>query len=396
MNGPLLGRGARGGPDRAGPADGPLLDDDGQDLLADDDAADRAFLEALDAPARRGRARRRPRRGWAVLVVLALLALPFVAAAGWLWWQVDPPGGAGEAVTVDVEDGWSVRRIGEELEGRGVIGSALAFELWARATGAGPFLAGRHELARDLGVRAAADALEQPPLVTFERLALPPGLTLPEIAERVGRLPGRSAERFLAVAASGSVRSRYQPPGVTSLEGLLFPDTYLVDENEDETAILSRLVTRFDDMADEVGLAGAPALGVTPYEAVVVASLVQAEAGVEEDRPLIAAVVFNRLRDGMMLQIDATLWYARGRRDGPITNADKLVDSPYNTYRVTGLPPTPILSVTEASLRAVLAPAAVPYRYYVLIDKSGKHRFAETFAEHERNVAEARAKGLLG
>jgi UPF0755 protein len=106
-------------------------------------------------------------------------------------------------------------------------------------------------------------------------------------------------------------------------------------------------------------------------------------------------VVDNRLRDGMPLQIDATLLYARGSREGPITQADYDRDSPYNTYRTTGLPPTPISTVTATSIDAALHPADVPYKFYVLIDKNGKHKFATTYAEHQRNVAEARRKGLL-
>jgi UPF0755 protein len=105
--------------------------------------------------------------------------------------------------------------------------------------------------------------------------------------------------------------------------------------------------------------------------------------------------VENRLRDGMPLQIDATLLYARGTREGPITPADYDRASPYNTYRNSGLPPTPISTVTATSIDAALHPADVPYKFYVLIDKSGKHKFATTYEEHQRNVAEARRKGLL-
>jgi UPF0755 protein len=138
----------------------------------------------------------------------------------------------------------------------------------------------------------------------------------------------------------------------------------------------------------------------TPYEAVVAASHIQTEAQRAEDAPLISAVIRNRLADGTPLQIDSTLCYARLQSTGagcppPPTNADKEIDSPYNTYRVTGLPPTPISSVTEASLAAAIAPADVPYTYYVIADENGKHAFATTLEEHDRNVAAAREKGLL-
>ena len=211
------------------------------------------------------------------------------------------------------------------------------------------------------------------------KLALPPGLTFDEIAARVGRLPGRSADRFRAVAASGTVRSKFQPATVQSLEGLTWPDTYFVSSTEDEQAILRTIVQAFDRHGDAIGLGQSP----DPYRAVVIASLIQREAGVDEDRPLIAAVVENRLRDRMPLQIDATVVYARGGGTAPLTDADFQRNSPYNTYLVAGLPPTPISTVTEPSLRAALHPANVPYKYYVLTDKNGKHAFAVTFAEHQ-------------
>ena len=156
--------------------------------------------------------------------------------------------------------------------------------------------------------------------------------------------------------------------------------------------MLKTLVEHFDEQATKAGLATSP----DPYRTVIIASLIQTEAKLDEDRPLIAAVVENRLRDDMPLQIDATLLYARGSRAGPITDADYDRDSPYNTYRNRGLPPTPISTVTRTSIEAALHPADVPYKFYVLIDENGKHKFATTFAEHEANVAEARRKGLLG
>jgi len=279
------------------------------------------------------------------------------------------------------------------------VGSSLAFQLYARMRGAGPFQDGPYQLRKNLGVRDAVSKLEAGPAQgnTDLELTLPPGLTLQQIAERVEQqLPGRTAATFLEIANSGVVRSRYQPPEVTSLEGLLFPDTYLVAKAEDEEAIVRKLVDAFDQKADAAGVAaGAAVIGRTPYEAIVTGSLIEREAGVEEDRPLISAVVFNRLRDGMPLQIDATLCYIKGGCTTPLTDADKELDSPYNTYRVPALPPTPISSVSEASLRAAVAPAAVPFKFYVLSDASGKHAFAETVEQHDANVQAAREKGLL-
>ena len=221
-------------------------------------------------------------------------------------------------------------------------------------------------------------------------------VALAMIAAKVGALPGRSADRFLHLAAGGTVRSKYQPAGTTSLEGLTWPDTYYVTPTEDEAVILRRIVDRYDAEVARLGIpTRAAAKGESVYTATITASLIQGEAGVDSDRPLISAVIANRLAQGMPLQIDATVLYAIGHRKASNTAADRAVDSPYNTYRVRGLPPTPIATVTKASLLAALHPASTTYLYYVLAAADGHHAFASTYAERLRNVEAARRAGLL-
>jgi cell division protein YceG involved in septum cleavage len=225
------------------------------------------------------------------------------------------------------------------------------------------------------------------------QLLLRPGLTINGIAATVAQLPGHTAAGFLQVANSGLIRSSYEPATTNSLEGLLFPDTYFVLPNESYASILHRLVDRFDQIGDQIGLGGTTA--VTPYQTIVVASLIQQEVKVPTDAPLVAAVIYNRLKLGMPLQIDATLCYVKGGCPPVPSNADKQRVSPYNTYKVTGLPPTPIASVTMASLQAAMAPASVPYLYYVISDASGKLAFSTTLAGQNHNIAIAHQKGLL-
>ena len=337
------------------------------------------------------------RRGRIVFGTLAVLLLVGLGAGLWVLRQVNPGGGPGEKVAVDVVPGTSLAGVADRLEDKGVITSARIFRVYLKLKG-GPetVQAGEYELRTNLSMGDARAALRRGPSIKFDKLTIPEGLTLDQIADRVGALAGRNRDRFLAAARSGAVRSKWQPPGHTNLEGLLFPDTYLVTDKEDDTAILRRLVGRFDQVADEVGLgAAAGPTGLGPYQLIVAASLVESEAKVKEDRSLIASVISNRLQKGMKLQIDATVLYALGEHKDRVLYKDLEVDSPYNTYKIDGLPPTPISAAGKASLEAMLHPADTTYLYYVLSDKNGKHAFATTASEFEALKAEARRKGLL-
>lgn len=339
------------------------------------------------------------RRRRAILLLGGIVAAPVLVVAigaAWYRWQLDPPGGAGRPVVVEVESGWGVRDIGAELRRRGVIGSDLAFAVYARTAGDGGFEAGRYELRRGMGVRPAVRVLDAGPVRTYVDLLVPPGLWLSQVVRRIGALPGFDPAAVTAAIGAGEARSRFQPAGVDSLEGVLAPDTFRVGTAEDEGDVLRTMTRLFDERASALGLGRGPVRGLAAYDIIKVASMIEAEAGVDSDRPLIAGVIYNRLERGMPLQIDATLIYARGDagRRG-LSDADKAIDSPYNTYRRTGLPPTPIALVSEASLRAALAPAATDALYYVVTDRSGRHAFARTLEEHERNIADAVRRGVL-
>ncbi|MCA1843187.1 MAG: endolytic transglycosylase MltG [Actinobacteria bacterium] len=351
------------------------------------------FPAEPDPSANRGRVNRRGRFVFGVLAVLLVVGL---GAGLWVLRQVTPSGGPGEKVAVDIVPGSSVAGVASKLEDKGVVSSARIFRLYLKLRGGpGTVQAGEYELHTNLSMGEAKTALQRGPSIKFAKLTIPEGLTLDAIADKVGALPGHSKDKFLAAAKSGTVRSKWQPPGATNLEGLLFPDTYLVTDKEDDAAVLRRLVGRFDQVADEVGLgAAARPTGLGPYQLIVAASLVESEAKVKDDRPLIASVIANRLQKGMKLQIDATVLYAIGHKD-KVLYSDLEVDSPYNTYKIDGLPPTPISAPGKASLEAMLHPADTTYLYYVLSDKNGKHAFATTPAEFEALKAEAHRKGLL-
>lgn len=315
--------------------------------------------------------------------------------AAWFVRELDPPGGPGAAVQVVIPDGSSAKEIGNLLESAGVIRSASAFGVYTRVKGIEGLRAGRYQLHRNMAVSDVIRILQGGPSAEFARLVIPEGLTVEEIAERVGRIKGRDAGRFIELARSGTIRSRIQPQHISTLEGLLFPDTYYISHDEDETAIIERMIGRFEQVAEEVGLIGGATPQEDPYRAVIVASMIETEAKVASERPLISAVIFNRLRISMRLQIDATVLYALGRHKTSLTNTDLKVDSPYNTYRVPGLPPTPIAAPGKASLAAAVSPANVPYIYYVLVERSGKHGFTASAAEFEKWKADSKRRGVF-
>jgi UPF0755 protein len=349
-------------------------------------------VAALNNPARARRAelQRMRRHNLATFVVVAALLTPLAIGSAWVLSNVERSAANDPDVTVEVLPGWTAVEIGDALQQAGVISSSAEFQQIAASSNFSAFRAGQYLFVPDISAREALDILRGGPALNVpdDELLLPPGLTLAGIAERVGKLPGRSADVFMQVAQSGTVRSRYQPEGVNSLEGLTWPDTYFIGANETETQILQRIVTEFDDRADQLGLAGAT--GLSPYQALIAASLIQTESGSDEDSPKISAVIRNRLNEGMLLQIDATLCYAKGGCPPVPVDADRKIESPYNTYKVPGLPPTPIATASGASITAALNPTGDSYLFYVS-DKNGVTYFADTQGEHERNVQKARS-----
>jgi UPF0755 protein len=340
-----------------------------------------------------------PRRRWvlrSILVFLVALLVAGVLGVRWVERRLHPRGPVGPEVAVTVAPGTSTGGIGTLLEREGIVADATVFRWYVKLLGAGPFQAGDFTFEQRSDMKRVVDVLERGPEVRRDRITIPEGSTLEQIAERVGQLPGRSAETFRQVALSGQVRSQFQPEGSNNLEGLLFPDTYFVTDDDDETIILRRMVERFDQVAGELGYAGAQeAAGRSPYETVVIASMVEREAKVQEDRGKISRVIHNRLQADMLLQIDATLIYGLGGDRERLLNTDLQSDSPYNTYRLKGLPPTPIASPGRAALQAAIAPEAGPWLFYVLADEEGRHAFAVTGEEFERLRRQAQEKGLL-
>jgi len=353
--------------------------------VVDEDELDTGEWEEFPAATRSRR-----RLVFGILGGLALIVL----ISGFLGYRyidskVSPSGPSGAQVQVTIPLGANRDKIATILRQAGVIDNTTVFSWYARFEGSGDFQAGDYTFRQHQGYKQILDTLAKGSDVRPDRITVPEGFTLNQIAARVGRIPGKSAQKFLDAANSGLVRSQFSPPGNDKLEGLLFPDTYFVQPKDDEVSILRRMVEAFDQQAVAAGLPeAAQRQGLSVYQLATIASMVEREAKVPEDRGKIASVITNRLQRKMTLDVDATLLYGVG-------SVDKSSPSPYNTYKIAGLPPTPIANAGRPSLDAAATPDATPYLYYVIADKDGRHAFATNLADHNKNVAAARAKGLL-
>lgn len=334
------------------------------------------------------------RRRRLLVGLIAALGLTAAIVAGWYSYALGGSGD-GKPVRVVVEPGDSARSIATSLEHAGVIRSAFAFRVHLRLNGVGTILKpGAYDLRTGLGATAVIQALvEGIPLEVF-RFTIPEGRALRQIAKIIGQNTPISEEAFLRAAKSGRHRSGLAPKA-TNLEGLLWPDTYEIAEDMTADGVVALLVGTFEARAAKLGIAeAAAALGVTPYEAVIVASLVEREARTQPDRPKIASVIYNRLAISMRLQIDATVQYLlfleTGEWPDRILYRDLEIRSPYNTYRSQGLPPTPIAVPGEAALVAALHPADTEFLFYVACGDDGSHAFGRTASEHNANIRRCR------
>ena len=326
-----------------------------------------------------------------LLVILAILALPaflWLRSVGLL--KASDPSGR---VTVTIPKGAGTSEIGDLLAEKGVVSSALGFRIALYLEGtAGDIQAGKYTLSRGLSAKdALAELLEGPEAPEIVEVTFPEGSWLEQFADIYASASGRDRQEFIDLATSGDIRSKWQPESIDTLEGLLFPATYEFAGKDDTRDVVRRLVDEFEDrFGDAGGEQATRSLGITPYEAVIVASMIEAEAFIDSERPKIASVIYNRLDEGIPLGIDATIIYALGERGRDLTDEDLAIDSPYNTREVVGLPPTPIGSPGEASLEAALHPADTNLFYYVLADCEGRHAFSETYEEFQANVARYR------
>ncbi len=311
---------------------------------------------------------------------------------------------AGNAVTVEIPAGSSARFIAALLEDEGVIARGADFEDAVSARGVASRLkAGEYALVSGTGVDDIIDILVAgPEPVKTIRITVIEGLTIEEMLASLADQTDFTVDQLAAPLLDGTVTSPYlpdeAPEGSEELarwEGLLAPDTYEFRADATAETIVGKLAQTLTDRVNAIDWTELEALELTPYDGLIIASLIEGEAKLDEERPLIASVFTNRLELGIALQSCATIIYALGGDHNEVLLEDLEIDSPYNTYLYPGLPPTPIAGVRMASLEAAAAPADTEYLYFVLINNDGTHGFSATLEEHNRLKEQAKADGVL-
>jgi len=331
--------------------------------------------------------------------IAALVALALAIALVWFLVSLFQPfagSGSGKVIVV-IPKGASSSRIGSILARDGVVSSGFFFDIRATLAGKrGSLHSGRFQLRHDMSYSAAIDALSKPPpQAIIVKVVIPEGYTRRQIADLVAE--DSLGGSYLAASTGSRVLNtrRYgAPAGTRDLEGFLFPATYELKAGAPAAQLVDEQLAAFGERFTSDDVRRARALHVTPYQLLTVASMIEREAQTSADRPKIAAVIYNRLRDGMPLGIDATIYYAVEEQKGiatytgELTDSQLKIDSPYNTRTHKGLPPTPISNPGAASIEAAAHPAHVPYLYYVAgADGCGEQVFSRTVAEFEKNVA---------
>ncbi len=336
--------------------------------------------------------------------IVWLILIAALGTAGWFAWAVLTPTEPSGPTFVMLHPGYSTRRIAAELKGAGLIRSEQAFVLWhylhpKRSLKAGEYLFDKPASMLDIQKRLQRGD------VYFRTVVVPEGFTMFDIARAVEAAGLGPAADFLKEAQSDTALIADIDPGAQSLEGYLFPDTYEFSRMMNMHEMAAAMIKQFREVAHQTGMVSAnPSEGIaastpshTPHEIVTMASIVEKETSVAEERPVVASVYYNRLAKNIALDADPSIIYAEllnGTYTGKLHHDDMQFSSPYNTYRHAGLPPGPIGNPGRSALEAAMHPAQSDY-YYFVADAQGHHRFARTMEEHDKNVAAYR-KAMQG
>lgn len=310
--------------------------------------------------------------------VLGLIYLLFT-------FTVDSEQAAGKgSVMVTVEEGDTLDSVAGKLADSGAVGNATIFKLEARFEGAAADLKpGEYRIPPGTSNREILTTLSAGQETPTFKLTIPEGLTLAQTAEAVAEQSDIPVEEFEEAARRTDYGYAFlEDPAIETTEGFLFPKQYEFQEGAEAPVVVNRMLEQY--LFETQGLdfeTAQESLNLSEYELLTVASLIEKEAANEEERALIASVIYNRLREDMPLQIDATVQYALGEAKENLSLEDLEVDSPYNTYKINELPPGPIANPGIESIRAALRPADTDYLYYVLDADGNSHTFTNDYEE---------------
>jgi len=333
----------------------------------------------------------------ALMAVLAGASILVVLAAAFLLIRGLLKQHAPASVEVTIPRGLTAEQIGQVLQEKKVVNSSFAFKVYAELHGvSNSFLPGRYVMRENMEYKqVVAMLVKGPAKEKLIEVAIPEGFTVRKIAERLGAEAEMDPREFETLAGAKARSFKYEflqsnPTG--SLEGYLFPKTYGVARSVDERRMIDKMLSQFEKETANLDWSQGAKRGLSVHEIVTIASLIEREARVPSERRLISAVIWNRLRKGIALRIDATVQYGLPEWKERLTYEDLKVDTPYNTYLHSGLPPGPIASPGLASIQAALNPARKDYLYYVLTDPNGKHTFTRTYEEFLRAKERSKAR----
>jgi UPF0755 protein len=341
---------------------------------------------------RRRRGRRPGRRSSMAVRGPALLGLLAVGALvlWFLWSLLQPFHGDGTGrVKVTIPKGASVSEVGDILDEAGVVDSSAFFQIRTTlANKRSELYPGTYTLAHGMPYGDAIDELSTPPVKRTIVVTIPEGLGREEVAETVSEA-GISGDYLQATEARADFpANKYGAPKGSDLEGFLFPATYELPARATADDLVERQLDAFNERIGSIDLAYAESKNLNTYDVLKIASMVEREVQVPEERPLVAAVIYNRLKMDIPLGIDATIRYALDKDSGQLTDDDLALQSGYNTRTNLGLPPTPIGNPGEASIKAAARPADVPYVYFVVKPYTcGEHAFSVSYDEFLQNAA---------
>ncbi|QXM05983.1 endolytic transglycosylase MltG [Crassaminicella indica] len=289
-------------------------------------------------------------------------------------------------VMVQIPIGASTKQIANILYEKHVIKSELAFRILSKMSKSdGKMQAGNYSFKQSMSVDEIIKSLISGDTVKDTvKVTIPEGFEFKQIVKRLEEKGLINKDKFIKIANNEDFDYKFLkdiPKGKNRLEGFLFPDTYEIAKNDTEREIIIKMLNRFDDIFEDAYYKRAKELNMSVNDIITLASIIEREAKVDKERPIVSSVFHNRIRKKMPLQSCATVQYVLGERKAKLSFKDVETDSPYNTYKHAGLPPRPIASPGKASIEAALYPSETDYLYFV-VSKNGEHHFSKTFKEH--------------